>query len=87
MKKTEQIHIRVTPAEKAAMQREAQIHEVSLSHWHIKGGFSFYGAKKPVSLVVISPAGKRAFRITGEEVALDQLMQEVPDIAGVLGAV
>jgi len=58
--------------------------EVSLSHWRIKGGISFYGAKRPVSLVVISPAGKRAFRITGEEVALNQLVQEVPGIKEVL---
>jgi len=58
--------------------------EVSLSHWRIKGGFSFYGVKKPVSLVVISSAGKRAFRITGEEVPLNQLVQEVPGIEEVL---
>ncbi len=54
--------------------------EVSLSHRRIGDGISFYGAKRPVSLVVVSPSGSRAFRITGEEVTLDQLIQEVPGI-------
>ena len=58
--------------------------EVSLSHWRVKGGFAFYGAKRPVGLVVVSPAGKKAFRITGEEVALETLVQEVTGIEDVL---
>ncbi|MBU2607814.1 MAG: hypothetical protein KKF26_00690 [Chloroflexi bacterium] len=61
--------------------------KVSLHHWRGKRGTSFYGEKRPVSLVVVTPSARRAFRITGEEIALEQLMQEVPDIAGVLGAI
>ncbi len=61
--------------------------KVSLYHWHDKHGTSFYGEKGPVSLVVVTPSARRAFRITGEEIALDQLMQEVPDITEALGAI
>ena len=41
---------------------------------------SFFAAKIPVAIVVLSPTGKRAFRISGEEISLDTLAAEVPDI-------
>jgi uncharacterized spore protein YtfJ len=34
----------------------------------------------PVAVVVITPTGKRAFRITGEEIGLDTLTEEAPDV-------
>ncbi len=40
----------------------------------------FFAAKIPVAIVVISPTGKRAFRTSGEEITLDTLAAEVPDI-------
>ncbi len=40
----------------------------------------FFAAKIPVAIVVLSPTGKRAFRISGEEISLDTLAAEVPDI-------
>lgn len=58
--------------------------EVSLNYWCGKGGISFLGVKQPVSVVVVSPSAKRAFRTTGEEVSLDQLILEVPSIKEVL---
>ena len=58
--------------------------EVSLNHLHGNGGFSFFGIKQPVSVVVVSPLGERAFRTTGEEVPLDQLIEEVPSIKHML---
>lgn len=54
--------------------------KVSLNYWHGDGGISFFGVKQPVDVVVVSPSAKRAFRITGEEVPLDQLIQEAPGI-------
>jgi hypothetical protein len=50
------------------------------------GGSSifFFGLKQPVSLVVASPSTKKAFDITGKEIPLDQLTQEVPGLAGTL---
>ena len=50
-------------------------------------GISFFGAKRPVSVVIASPSAKRAFRITGEEISLDQLIQEVPSIRELVAAV
>ena len=58
--------------------------KVSLNYWGGNNGISFFGVKQPVSVVVVSPSAKRAFRITGEEVSLDQLMQEVPGIKEIL---
>lgn len=54
--------------------------KVSLNSWRRKGSISSFGIKQPVSIVVVSPSEKRAFRITGEEVPLDQLIKEVPAI-------
>lgn len=54
--------------------------KVSLSYWHGNHGISFFGVKQPVSVVVVSPSVKRAFRITGEEVPLEQLILEVPGV-------
>jgi len=58
--------------------------KVSLNCWRGKGGISFFGVKQPIGVVVVSPSAKRAFRITGEEVSLDQLILEVPSIKEVL---
>jgi len=44
----------------------------------------FFGVKQPVSVVVASPSTKKAFEITGKEISLDQLVQEVPSLAEVL---
>ena len=39
-----------------------------------------FGIKFPIALVVISDSSKRAFRITGEEVSIDKLIEEFPEI-------
>ena len=43
-------------------------------------GIWLFGMKLPIALVVISDSSKRAFRATGEEVSIDQLMEEIPEI-------
>ncbi|MFC1965119.1 hypothetical protein ACFLWG_03875 [Chloroflexota bacterium] len=58
--------------------------KVSLSHWHGNRGTSFFGFKQPIGVVVVSPSARRAFRITGEKVSLDQFIQEVPGIKEIL---
>lgn len=58
--------------------------KASLNYWRCKGHLSFLGIKQPVSVVVVSPRAKRAFRINGEEVSLDQLTKEVPRIKEIL---
>ena len=58
--------------------------KVSLNYWRSNSSISFFGVKQLVSVVVVSPLAKKAFRITGEEVSLDQLIQEVPGIKEIL---
>lgn len=58
--------------------------KVSLNSWHHKSGISFFGVKQLLSVAVVSPSEKKAFRVTGEEVPLEQLIQEVPDIKELL---
>ena len=59
--------------------------EVSLNGWHGKSGISFYGIKRTVGVVLLSPPLKKAFRVTGEEVPLDQFIQEIPSVKEILG--
>ena len=61
--------------------------KVSLNYWRRNGSLSFFGVKQPIGMVVVSPSGKRAFRITGEEVPLDQFIQEAPRIKEVLAGI
>ena len=58
--------------------------EVSLSYRHANGGISSFGVKQAVAVVVVHQTAKRAFRITGEEVPLGQLMQEFPSTKEIL---
>ena len=60
------------------------IAELSLNYWRGKHRVSFFGIKQPVSVVVVSQSVKKAFRVTGEEVPLDQLIQEAPGIREIL---
>ena len=41
----------------------------------------FFGVKFPIALVLISDSSKRAFRINGEEVTIEQLIKEHPEIS------
>jgi len=59
--------------------------EVSLGYWRRSGGGSFFGVKQPVAVVVaVSGSARKAFRVSGEEIPLDQLIQEVPAIIKIL---
>ncbi len=58
--------------------------KTSLNCWQRKGRLAFFATKQPVSLVVVSPQARRAFRITGEEISLDQLAKEAPGITEML---
>ena len=61
--------------------------KVSLNCQAGRGGVSFFGVKHPVDIVLVTSSEKMAFRITGEEIPLDQLIQEVPNIREVVEAV
>jgi hypothetical protein len=51
-----------------------------MNRWQGKKGVSVFGTKQPVAIVIASPTGKRAFRVSGEEVPLEQLVREIPGI-------
>jgi hypothetical protein len=53
----------------------------SLKYKSTGKGIWLFGMKLPIALVVISDSSKRAFRTTGEEVPIDQLMEEIPEIS------
>ena len=44
----------------------------------------FSGFKQPMNVVVASPLAKKAFDVEGGEIPIGQLLQEVPDLAGIL---
>ncbi len=83
----EKKEIRVEAPSTVAGVTLVPIVEVSLNCWRGKGRLSLFGAKQPVSVVVVSPQAKRAFRINGEEVSLDQLAKEIPGIKEILEGV
>jgi len=58
--------------------------QFSLNYWHGKHSLSCFGMKQPVGVVVVSPSTKRVFRITGEEISLEELIIEAPGIKEVL---
>ena len=58
--------------------------KVLLNYWQGNGGISFFGIKQLVGVVVVSVSAKRAFRITGEEIPLEQLIQEAPGLEEIL---
>lgn len=60
------------------------VSEVSINYWRGKPGVALSGSTHPVSVVIVSSSAKRAFRITGEEITIDQLAREAPDIRKVL---
>jgi uncharacterized spore protein YtfJ len=60
------------------------ITKLSLSCQPNGSSIFFFGLKEPVSFVVMSPSAKRAFEITGKEIPLDQLIQEIPALASML---
>ncbi len=41
---------------------------------------SFFGLRQPLYVIMISPLEKKAFKLSGEEIPLDELIQEAPDI-------
>ena len=59
--------------------------EVSLNCWQRNSDSLFFGVKQPIVIIVSSSSMRRAFRITGEEISLDQLVQEVPAVEETLG--
>ncbi|MFQ6122372.1 MAG: hypothetical protein ACE5LA_04855 [Dehalococcoidales bacterium] len=63
------------------------VEKVLLNYWHRNNSISLFAVKQPVSVVVVSTSEKRAFRITGEETSLDELVGEVPALGELLARI
>lgn len=61
--------------------------ESSVKYWRSQRRIIVSGTVQPVSIIVVTPSGRSAFRITGEEVSLDQLGKEVPAIRKLLAEI
>ena len=57
---------------------------VFMNYWLDNGGVIVYGVKQPDAVIVVSLAGEKAFKITGEELSLEQLVEDVTGIKGIL---
>ena len=54
--------------------------QVSLTYKHSNNGISVTCVNQPIAIVVLSVSARKAFRITGEEISINQLIQEIPNI-------
>ena len=54
--------------------------ETGTMHYGTGLGISLVARKKPVALVTVVQGVKKAYRITGEEIAVDELIKEYPGI-------
>lgn len=50
----------------------------------IGGGLMCSGTKTPTHIVIVSDSERRAFTAEGEEVTMERLVQEVPNMADLL---
>ena len=56
------------------------IMETRLYHWRYRNSFSFLGSKQAISIIVVTPTLTKAFKVNGEEVSLEELKREFPDL-------
>lgn len=49
-------------------------------HYSFSAGVSIFSTRQPIAAVIISSSQKRAISITGEEMSLEGLIQEIPGI-------
>jgi uncharacterized spore protein YtfJ len=61
--------------------------KIKINCWRDKRGIAFLGSVQPESVIIATPSARRAFRITGEEISLDQLAREIPDVGADLGEI
>jgi len=54
--------------------------EMRLNHWRHRNSFSSLGSRKVIGIIVVTPSVKKAFDINGNEVALEELKGEFPDL-------
>lgn len=45
-----------------------------------RGGIFACSSKQLVAAIIISSSGKKVFRVTGEEISIQQLLEEFPEV-------
>ena len=56
------------------------VSRVTINATHGKRGITVFGSIHPDSILVATSSTKKAFRTSGEEVSIDELLEEYPDI-------
>lgn len=57
----------------------------SVNCWSNGGRISGSGFKQSVAVLVVSPGATLGLAVTGEEIPLEELIQEVPGIGAIIG--
>ena len=50
--------------------------QVSKNYWSHNGNVSFFRAKDPIAVILILKTEKKVFRVSGEEISIDQFSLE-----------
>lgn len=58
--------------------------QTTIGHYQKGNVVSFWGIKRPISLLAISPSLRVAFAITGEQVPVERLIEEASEIKTVI---
>ena len=54
--------------------------ETRLQHWKSRKSFSAFGSRQVIGIIIVTPTKTRALRVSGEEVTLEELKEELPDL-------
>ena len=58
--------------------------ESACAGWQSGEAVSFSGYKKPLVIIVLAVGLKKAYRITGEELSMDELVNEFPSVKEII---
>jgi hypothetical protein len=56
------------------------IMETRLYHWRYHNSFALFGSKQAIGMIVVTPTLTKALKVNGEEVTLEELKREFPDL-------
>ncbi len=56
------------------------IMETRLYHWRYRNSFSLFGSKQEIGIIDVTPTMTKALKVNGEEVTLEELKREFPDL-------
>jgi len=56
------------------------IMETRLHYWQYRDSFSLLGSKQATGIIIVTPTMTKALKVNGEEVTLEELKREFPDL-------